>query len=126
MKPQVLAKELANSIRESQEYLAWQKAKEELEKHEAAKIMLEDFRKKQWELEKARLAGEKVQPEQEEQFKKLAEIIQYNPYVRDFLVAELNLNRLIMEIQRIIASAVGVDLPEELASDGKDKNADAK
>ncbi|HHT47883.1 MAG TPA: YlbF family regulator [Firmicutes bacterium] len=120
MKPQVLAKELANSIRESQEYLAWQKAKEELEKHEAAKIMLEDFRKKQWELEKARLGGEAVKPEQEEQFKKLAEIIQFNPYVREFLLAELALNQLIMEIERIIASAVGVEIPEELASDKKE------
>lgn len=126
MKPQVLAKELANAIQESQEYLAWQKAKEELEKHEAAKIMLEDFRKKQWDLEKARLAGEKVPPEQEEQFKKLAEIIQYNPYVRDFLIAEFNLNQMLMEIQRIIASAVGVELPEGATGGGKDQNADVK
>ncbi|HHW12087.1 MAG TPA: YlbF family regulator [Firmicutes bacterium] len=113
MKPQDLAKELADSIRESPEYQAWEKAKAEVDKHEAAKIMLEDFRKKQWALEKARLSGEEIKPEQEEQFKKLAEIIQYNPYVRDYLVAEYNLNRMIMEIQRIIASAVSVKLPEE-------------
>ncbi|HBL35234.1 MAG TPA: hypothetical protein DDZ55_00335 [Firmicutes bacterium] len=120
MKPQVLAKELANSIRESQEYLTWQKAKEELDKHEAAKIMLEDFRKKQWELEQTRISGEAVPADQEEQFKKLAEIIQYNPYVRDFLIAEMNLNQMIMEIQRIIASALGVEIPEEDESGGED------
>ncbi|MBA2133769.1 YlbF family regulator [Capillibacterium thermochitinicola] len=120
MKPQDLAKELANSIRESPEYQAWEKAKAEVDKHEAAKIMLEDFRKKQWDLEKARLNGEEIKPEQEEQFKKLAEIIQYNPYVRDFLVAEYNLNLMIMEIQRIIASAVGVKLPEEENMEKKD------
>lgn len=120
MKPQVLAKELANSIRESQEYLTWQKAKEELDKHEAAKIMLEDFRKKQWELEQTRISGETVPADQEEQFKKLAEIIQYNPYVRDFLIAEMNLNQMIMEIQRIIASALGVEIPEEDESGGED------
>ncbi|NLW58773.1 MAG: YlbF family regulator [Firmicutes bacterium] len=124
MKPQELAKELANAIRESQEYQAWEKAKAEVDKHEAAKIMLEDFRKKQWELEKARLSGEEIKPEKEEQFKKLAEIIQYNPYVRDFLVAEYNLNRMIMEIQRIIASAVGVQLPEE--ENGAQKNDDGQ
>ena len=84
--------------------------------------MLEDFRKKQWELEKARFSGEEVKPEQEEQIKKLAEIIQYNPYVRDFLMAEFNLNRMIMEIQRIIASAVGVQLPEEESREEKDDN----
>ena len=120
MKPQVLAKELANSIRESQEYLTWQKAKEELDKHEAAKIMLEDFRKKQWELEQTRISGETVPADQEEQFKKLAEIIQYNPYVRDFLVAEMNLNQMIMEIQRIIASALGVEIPEAEEQGGAD------
>ena len=112
--------ELANSIRESQEYLTWQKAKEELDKHEAAKIMLEDFRKKQWELEQTRISGEAVPADQEEQFKKLAEIIQYNPYVRDFLIAEMNLNQMIMEIQRIIASALGVEIPEEDESGGED------
>lgn len=120
MRPQDLAKELANSIRESPEYQAWEKAKAEVDKHEAAKIMLEDFRKKQWELEKARLSGEEIKPEKEEQFKKLAEIIQYNPYVRDFLMVEYNLNKMIMEIQRIIASAVSVELPEELAQEHKD------
>jgi cell fate (sporulation/competence/biofilm development) regulator YlbF (YheA/YmcA/DUF963 family) len=120
MKPQVLAKELANSIRESQEYLSWQKAKEELDKHEAAKIMLEDFRKKQWELEQTRVSGETIPAEQEEQFKKLAEIIQYNPYVRDFLVAEMNLNQMVMEIQRIIASALGVEITEEDKAGGED------
>jgi cell fate (sporulation/competence/biofilm development) regulator YlbF (YheA/YmcA/DUF963 family) len=119
MKPQVLAKELANSIRESQEYLSWQKAKEELDKHEAAKIMLEDFRKKQWDLEQTRLSGETISTEQEEQFKKLAEIIQYNPYVRDFLLAEMNLNQMVIEIQRIIASALGVEITEEDKAGGE-------
>lgn len=125
MKPQVLAKELANSIRESPEYQAWEKARTEVDKHEAAKIMLEDFRKKQWELEKARLSGKEIKPEQEEQLKKLAEIIQYNPYVRDFLIAEFNLNQMIMEIQRIIDSAVGVQLPEEENKEGKDEDSKA-
>ena len=37
MKPQVLAKELANSIRESPEYQAWEKAKAEVDKHEVLK-----------------------------------------------------------------------------------------
>ncbi|NLW56185.1 MAG: YlbF family regulator [Firmicutes bacterium] len=112
MKPQVLAKELANSIRESQEYKAWEAAKKKVDEHEAAKIMLEDFRKRQWELESARISGENVE-EKEEEFKKLAEIINYNPYVREFLMAELNLNKMFMEIQKIIASAIGCDLPAQ-------------
>lgn len=113
MKPQVLAKELANSIRESQEYLAWEKAKKKIDGHEAAKVMLEDFRKKQWELEGARLSGQEVAKEKGEELQKLAEIINYNPFVRDFLIAEMNLNKLIVEIQKIIASAIGVELPDQ-------------
>ena len=121
MKPQVLARELANSIRESQEYKDWEAAKKKIDEHEAAKVMLEDFRKKQWELEKARLSGEEVAKEKEEELKKLAEIINYNPYVREFLIAEWNLNNMNLEIQKTIAAAIGVDLPAQEEGKGQEK-----
>ncbi len=120
MKPQILAKELANSIRESPEFLAWETAKKKIDEHEAAKVMLDDFRKKQWELEGARMSGQEVPPEKEEALKKLVEIINYNPYVREFLVAEMNLNNMIVEIQKIIASAIGVEIPEPEGPEAQD------
>lgn len=111
MKPILLAKELAEALRESEEYREYQEAKKKVDEHEAAKIMLEDFRKKQLELEKKRLAGEEIPQAEMEKIKKLSEIITYNPYLRDYLLAEVKLQQLMMEIQKIIASGIGLDLP---------------
>src|SRR5690554_7702738 len=83
MDPMILAKELGAALAESEEHKAYQKAKEQVEGHEAAKIMLEDFRQQQWALEKKRLAGEEPGEEEMEKVKKLSEVMGYNPYIRE-------------------------------------------
>ena len=119
MKPVELAKQLAKSLAESGEYQDYKKYKELLEKQEAAKAMLEDFRKKQWELERKKFAGEKLLVPLEEELRKLAEIIGLNPYVRDYLMAEYKFSQVFGEVQRIIAEAVGLKSPEEMMQSGE-------
>ena len=57
-------------------------------------------------------------------FGKLSEIIGYNPYIRDYLLAEMQLQQLMMEVQKIIASGVGLKIPdlEEDADQGEGAN----
>ncbi len=114
MKTIELAKQLVKSLTESQEYQNYKKAKSILEEHEAAKTMLEDFRKKQWELERKRVAGDKLLEPLEKELEKLAEIIGVNPYVRDYLMAEFQFTQVMMEIQRIINEGIGLQNPEEV------------
>ncbi len=109
-----LAKQLAKSLAECEEFLEYQKAKKILEEHEAARIMLEDFRKKQWEFEKKKIEGAQDLKAAEEELQKLAGIIGVNPYVRNYLTAEFRLSQLLMEIQRIIGEAVGISLPKDV------------
>lgn len=115
MKAVEMARQLAKSLAESDEYRNYKKAKEKLEEHEAAKTMLEDFRKKEWELERKKLSGEKILGPLEDELKKLAGIIGLNPYVRDFLMAEYQFSQIYMEVQQIIGEAVGLKMPENEA-----------
>jgi cell fate (sporulation/competence/biofilm development) regulator YlbF (YheA/YmcA/DUF963 family) len=108
MKTIELAKQLAKSLTESSEYQAYAKAKSNLEVHEAARIMLEDFRKKQWELERKKANGDKILDSSEEELRKLAEIIGLNPFIREYLMAEFQFSQTIMEIQQIIGEAIGI------------------
>lgn len=117
MKTIELAKQLAKSLAESQEYQNYLQAKQILEGHEAAKTMLEDFRKKQWELERKKISGDKLLEPHEQELQKLAEIIGVNPYVRDYLMAEFQFTQVMMEIQRIISEAVGLQTPEEVLTE---------
>ena len=111
MDPVALARELGKAMAGSEEYKAYQKAKQQVEEHEAAKIMLEDFRKKQLALEKKALSGEEPSSAEVEQLKKLSEILGYNPYIREYLLAEMRFTHLVFAVQKAIADAAGLDLP---------------
>lgn len=82
--------------------------------HEAAKTMLDDFRKKQWELERKKLNGDKLLGPYEDELRKLSEIIGLNPYIRDFLMAEYHFSKLFGEVQQIIGEAIGLEPLDEL------------
>ncbi|NLY88009.1 MAG: YlbF family regulator [Firmicutes bacterium] len=111
MDPVALARELGRTLAESEEYRAYQKAKQQVEEHEAAKIMLEDFRRKQLALEQKALRGEEPSSAEVEQLKKLSEILGYNPYIREYLLAEMGFSQLLLEVQETIADAAGLELP---------------
>jgi cell fate (sporulation/competence/biofilm development) regulator YlbF (YheA/YmcA/DUF963 family) len=108
-----LAKQLAKSLTESPEYQDYEKAKHNLEAHEAARVMLEDFRKKQWELERKKAGGEKLIEPYETELRKLAEIIGLNPFIREYLMAEFQFTQIVIEIQRILNEAMGIHPLEE-------------
>ncbi|HYH03975.1 MAG TPA: YlbF family regulator [Bacillota bacterium] len=113
MKPLDLAKELAKSIASSTEYLNYKSAKEKLETHEAAKLMFDDFRKKQLELQRKKLSGEKALEPLETEIRKLTEVVSLNLYVRDFLMAEYQFSKMMMDVQKTLSEAVDIKLPEE-------------
>jgi cell fate (sporulation/competence/biofilm development) regulator YlbF (YheA/YmcA/DUF963 family) len=112
MKALELAKQLGKALAESEEFQSYHKAKEILDSHEAAKLMLADFRKKQWDLEKRRATGEIKAEAVTAEMQKLAEVIQINPYIREYLFAEFRFSQIMMEVQRIIGAAVGIEYPE--------------
>lgn len=118
MKTIELAKQLAKSLTESQEYRDYAKAKDNLEAHEAARVMLDDFRKKQWELERKKANGDKLLEPYEKELQKLVEIIGLNPFIREYLMAEFQFTQIIMEIQCILGEAVGIQSLEENQANG--------
>ncbi len=121
---------LAKAIKASQEYKQFVKARAELEKDSSAREMLLDFRKKQWELQKQKMSGIEVAPEQEERFSKMLEVISLNKYVKEYLEAEYRFSVMLSDIQKIIGEAVGdlitPEMPEEIAKDapGQDQPPD--
>lgn len=105
------AYELADAIKASPEYLAYVKAKGEVERHEAARIMLRDLRQKQEKLEKARLAGEELKKEDIEDLRRTYEIVGFNPYIKELFQAEFKLMEMVGEVNKIIAEACGLASP---------------
>ena len=117
MNPEVKAKAeaLAEALAQSDEYKALQAAREEVDRHEAAKIMLRDFRRKQAALEAKMLSGESPSEEEIAAIQQAYQIVALNPYVRRLLEAEIVFAGMMAEVQRILAAAVGVELPDDPA-----------
>lgn len=117
--PRAQARLLARALQESQEYRALQRAREEVEAHEAARIMVRDFKERQKKLQEKVMGGGKVTPEEEKELERLLELLSMNPYARDLLEAEFHFARLMVEIQQVLGEAVGLRLvPPEVELPG--------
>lgn len=103
------AHELAKALAESPEYKKLKEAREAIEEHEAAKLMLKDLQKKQEALREKYLSGEDITELEVEDLKRTSELAAFNPYVRQLMEAEFAFSEMMLEVQKIIGEAVGID-----------------
>ena len=108
---ETLAKELAGEIRRSREYEAYAAARKKALEDEQTAALLRRFHRLQMTVQARRLAGNEGGPEEEE-LKKLAELLQFSPDAAEYLLAEYALNRLLTNTYDIIGRGVGVDFTE--------------
>ena len=108
---ETLAKELAAEIRQSREYGAYAAAREKALADEQTAALLRRFHKLQMTVQARKMAGNEGGAEEEE-LKKLAELLQFSPDAAEYLLAEYSLNRLLTNTYDTIARSVGVDFSE--------------
>lgn len=105
-----LSHKLARAIRESEENRRYLTAREKVLNDEKATEMVNDFRRRQMEYHARQLAGEELSEDDRESLRKLREVLELRPEVKEFLDAEVRLVQLITDIQGILADAVEMDL----------------
>ncbi|MGB9679478.1 MAG: YlbF family regulator [Thermoanaerobacteraceae bacterium] len=103
------AYELSNAIKQLPEYISFKNAYRILNANEQNKKMLEDFRKKQLELQAKEISGEKVSEQEKETLQKLWEVLNLNPELREYLSSEYNISKILDDIMKIIMEAVEID-----------------
>lgn len=105
------AHSLARALKESPENRAFQAARSRIKGKAAAEKMVADFHQRQLELQSLALQGKEPSAEQKEGLERLYSIIQTDPDVRDFLMAEQRLGVLLNDVNKIIADAIEADTP---------------
>lgn len=108
---------MVEALSASRAYQAVQKAREKVEEHQAAQIMLRDLRTKQQQIAEKIQRGEQPTEGEIADFERTAEVVGFNPYIRELFEAELVLSGMLTEIQREIARAVGIEVPFDDATD---------
>jgi len=120
---------LVKAIKASPEYKNFKNVQEKLQKDSGAKRMLADLRKTQWNLQKQKLSGLEIAPEQEEQLSRLLEVINLNLVVKEYLEAEYRFSIVLTDIQKIIGEAMQDIISPELwdqEEDNKKQNLSEK
>jgi cell fate (sporulation/competence/biofilm development) regulator YlbF (YheA/YmcA/DUF963 family) len=106
------AHELARALKTSDEYRAFSKAKDMLEKDADAKKMVQDFLIKKAEVEYESLTGKQEDKTKVEQLQRMYELLAYNPTARSFMEDYTRFQRIMADVSKIIGDAVaeGLDI----------------
>ena len=113
-----LAHELARNLTSTKEFQEFKKAREKLDRDQQAKKMLEDFRKKQFQVQAIKLSG-KSADEEEKKLQNLYQIVSYNTTVNNYIEAETRFATLMSDIYNIIEKALGFESHEIEPDDNK-------
>lgn len=100
------AEDLAREIVQSKEYKDYIKAKEMIEKDQSNILLLESFRRKQWEIQMAQLLGQEVDEEQLLQLDQIYQLLSANSVINEYLMAEYRLSRVLGDVQKILTQWV--------------------
>lgn len=100
------ANNLAKAIQESQEYIEYKKAKEEINKNLAAKEKIEIFEKLRYDVQILSLQGEKQEEEKIVKLKEMYEILNKDEEIKKFFDIEVRFNIMLADVNKIISEAV--------------------
>lgn len=106
MNPYDKAHELARALRESHEYQTLLDRKRTVDADPAAKKMLDDFRRHQWELETRRIMGEGVTDDELQQINQMQEAIHMHALLREYVEAEYRFGVIYSDVHKILGDAV--------------------
>ena len=105
------AHELAHMIRDSEQYKEYDTVKREVYANESDKRMLQDYKKLRFEAQAALFSGVEPPAELMEKLRRLGEILQMNPRITQYFMAEYAMQTLAADMYKIIADACDLDAP---------------
>jgi len=104
------AHETARALKESSQYKQYLKARDILKADQGSWQMVKDFRARQTQIQRQILAGEEPPADKIKEIQELSDIISSSPRVVDFFRAEMEVIKVVEDIQRILVQAVDLEL----------------
>ena len=110
MNPYDQAHALAKALRESEEYREFSRLKTVAYEDATNKALLDEYKKLQFRLQAKMASGESLPPDDMQRLQQIGTLLQFNPDVASFLMAEFRFQRMLTDIFKILADVAGVDL----------------
>ncbi|MBS9338271.1 YlbF family regulator [Fructobacillus sp. M2-14] len=100
------ANEMANVLKETEQYQSWKTAFDAVQGDEAAKDLFKQFQTIQMTVQQMMQAQQTPTPEQEKEWDAVAKDVQANDKIKSLMAAEQVLNTLLGEINDIVTKPV--------------------
>ena len=110
MNPYDQAHELARALKESEEYREFTRLKEVAYDDGTNKALLDEYKRLQFRLQAKVAAGETLPPDDMQRLQQIGALLQFNPDVSAYLMAEFRFQRMLSDIFKILADVAGIDL----------------
>ena len=110
MNPYDQAHALARSLRESAEYVEYSRLKELAYADDTNRALLDEYKRLQFRLQAKMASGESLPPDDMQRLQQIGTLLQFNPDVSSYLMAEFRFQRMLTDIFKILADVAGVDL----------------
>ncbi len=110
MNPYDQAHALARALRESEEYREYMRLKETAYDDGTNKALLDEYKKLQFRMQAKLAAGESMPQDDMQRLTQIGALLQFNPDVSAYLMAEFRFQRMLSDIFKILADVAGVDL----------------
>lgn len=101
-----IAKELADAIVGSKEYIEYKKARKDLEKDEENFEILEELRQRQWEIQLDAMLGKDAPFVETEEVDEIYSSVVDNEKINQFLMAEYRFTKVLTEVQNILLESI--------------------
>ena len=101
-----LAHQLARELTQTKEYQDLIKLRDKVQEVEANREMLANFQEKHNAILEVQMAGDTPAPEKVAELEKLAEVMMLNPAIHDYHQAEIQLVRILGDVEKIIREAI--------------------
>lgn len=110
MNPYDQAHALAASLKESEEYREYSHLKAIAYEDATNKALLDEYKKLQFRLQAQLASGGNMPQEDMQRLQQIGTLLQFNPDVSSYLMAEFRFQRMLTDIFKILADVAGVDL----------------
>ena len=94
----------------SEEYREYQRLRETAYDDATNKALLDEYKKLQFRLQAKAAAGEGLPQDDMQRLTQIGALLQFNPDVSAYLMAEFRFQRMLSDIFKILADVAGVDL----------------
>lgn len=103
------ANQLAAHIRDSEQIQTYRKLRDEVMNDAGNKKLIEHYKELQFEAQKHMIGGNEPPEELMDKISKMGEVLNFNPRVTEYFVAEYNMRMLAHDMLKIIADACELD-----------------